>query len=203
MKNYLGCDSGLAAVIGAVVDGALAPVGYTDRFRGITGYLFRSDDLRKYRPVAEVKDHSETFLNFREAASLLGIKSNIVRGLVAQDLLRVAAGYRNGLAKLIPEKDVQRFADSYVSTSVLAGRFRLNSGSLALHLKESGTPLLAIPNPDVGKGHAYFLRRDVAAQMRLPSTTILRQEAQRRIAARKRKWTEYRRAKETALCGPM
>lgn len=78
---------------------------------------------------------------------------------MAQDLLRVAAGYRNGLAKLIPEKDVQRFADSYVSTSVLAGRFRLNSGSLALHLKESGTPLLAIPNPDVGKGHAYFLRR--------------------------------------------
>lgn len=71
---------------------------------------------------------------------MLGIKSNIVRGLVAQDLLRVAAGYRNGLAKLIPEKDVQRFADSYVSTSVLAGRFRLNSGSLALHLKESGTP---------------------------------------------------------------
>ena len=203
MKNYLGCDSGLAAVIRAVVDGALVPVGYTDRFRGITGYLFRADDLRKYRPVPEVKDHSETFLNFREAASLLGIKSNIVRGLVAQDLLRVAAGYRNGLAKLIPEKDVQRFAGSYVSTSVLARRFRLNSGSLARHLKESDTPLLAIPNPDVGRGPAYFLRRDVAAQIQLPSTTILRQEVQRHIAARKRKWTEYGRDKEAALSGPM
>ncbi|MBZ5617758.1 MAG: hypothetical protein LAQ69_03330 [Acidobacteriia bacterium] len=40
MKNYLGRDSGLAAVMRAVVDGSLVPVGYTNRFRGITGYLF-------------------------------------------------------------------------------------------------------------------------------------------------------------------
>ena len=39
------------AVIWAVVEGSLVPVGYTKRFRGITGYLFRSEDLRKYRPV--------------------------------------------------------------------------------------------------------------------------------------------------------
>jgi hypothetical protein len=81
MKNYLGSDSGLAAVIRAVVDGSLAPVGYTNRFRGITGYLFRSEELRKYRPVPEVKARPEAFLNFREAASVLGVKSNIVRGL--------------------------------------------------------------------------------------------------------------------------
>ena len=48
MKNYLGCDSGLAAVIRAVVDGSLVPVGYTNQFRGITGYIFLSKDLRKY-----------------------------------------------------------------------------------------------------------------------------------------------------------
>ncbi len=68
MKNYPGCDSGLAALIWAVVDGSLAPVGYTNRFRGITGYLFQSEDLRKYRPVPGVKVHSEVLLNFREAA---------------------------------------------------------------------------------------------------------------------------------------
>ena len=50
MKNYLGRDSGLAAVIRAVVDGSLVPVGYTNRFRGITGYLFRSEDLRSIAP---------------------------------------------------------------------------------------------------------------------------------------------------------
>ncbi len=117
MKNYLGSDSGLAAVIRAVVDGSLAPVGYTNRFRGITGYLFRSEELRKYRPVPEVKARPEAFLNFREAASVLGVKSNIVRGLVAQDLLGVAAGYRNGFAKLVPEKEVHHFAETYISTS--------------------------------------------------------------------------------------
>src|SRR5262249_34126119 len=35
-----------------------------------------------------------------------------------------------------------RIEPSVASTSVLAKRFRLNSGSLARHLKESGTPLL-------------------------------------------------------------
>ena len=204
MKNYLGCDSGLAAVIRAVVDGGLEPVGYTNRFRGITGFLFRSDDLRIYRPVPEIKTHPEVFLNFREAAFILGIKSNIVRGLVSQGLLPVAAGYRNGLAKLVPEREVRRFAESYVSTSVLARRFRLNSGSLARHLKESGTPLLAIPNPDEGRGHAYFLHKDVAAELRLPTRSMLREESQRRIkAARKQKWAEFRLAKESAPGRPM
>jgi hypothetical protein len=134
-----------------------------------------------------------------EAAAALGVRTNIIRGLVAQGLLGVAAGYRNGFTKLVPEKEVQRFAEGYVSTSVLARRFRLNSGSLARHLDESGTPLLAIPNPDAGRGHAYFLRKDVAAQIRLPTRRKLREESQRRMkAARKKKWAEYRLAKEIA-----
>jgi len=204
VKNYLGRDSAFAAVIRAVIDGSLVPVGYTKRFRGITGYLFRTEDLRKYRPVAEVRVRPETFLNFREAAFVLGVRSNIVRGLVAQGLLGVAAGYRNGLAKLIAEKEVQLFADAYVSTSVLARRFRLNSGSLARHLKESGTPLLAIPNPDVERGHAFFLRKDVAVQIKLPSRRMLREEAQSRMKAdRKKKWAEYRQARESAEGKPM
>src|SRR5205807_1462933 len=48
MKNYLGSDSGPAAVMRAVVDGSLIPAGYTNRFRGITGYVFLSENLRKW-----------------------------------------------------------------------------------------------------------------------------------------------------------
>jgi hypothetical protein len=59
VKNYLGHGAGLAAVIRAVVDGALVPVGRTKRFRGITGYLFRTHDLRKYRPVPDITLASE------------------------------------------------------------------------------------------------------------------------------------------------
>ena len=204
MKNYLGRDSGLATVIRAVVDGSLVPTGRTDRFRGITGYLFRSEDLRKYRPAPGVTAPRDGFLSFNEAAAMLGVRTNIIRGLVAQELLGVDAGYRNGFAKLVPEKEVRRFAEGYVSTSVLARRFRLNSGSLARHLKESGMPLLAIPNPDAGRGHAYFLRKNVGAQIRLPTRRKLREESQRRMkAARKEKWAEYRLAKEIASGKPM
>ena len=107
-------------------------------------------------------------------------------------------------AKLVAEKEVRRFAETYVSTSVLASLFRLNSGSLARHLKESETPLLAIPIPDAGKGYAYFLRKDVAAQRWLPTRRMLREESQRRVkAARKQKWAEYGLAKEIASGKPM
>ena len=55
-----------------------------------------------------------------------------------------------------------------------------------------------------GSGHAFFLRRDVAAQLQLPSRRMLRERVRRRIKAnRKKKWAEYRQAKETALGKPM
>ena len=165
MKNYLGRDSGLAGVIRAVVDGSLVPVGYTNRFRGITGYLFLSDDLRKYRPMPGVTVPPEGFLNYGEAAAVLGVAAPVIRGLVAKGIVHAVAEYRVGLSKLLTASDVQRFGELYVATSVLAKRSHLNSGSLARHLKELGIPLLAVPIPDAGKEHAFFLRKDVAAQI--------------------------------------
>jgi hypothetical protein len=204
MKNYLGRDSGLAAVIHAVVAGSLVPVGYTNRFRGITAYLFLSEDLRKYRPVPGMTAHPEGVVTFGEAAEVLGVATHVVRGLVEQGILHTAAEYRNGLSKLLPAEDVQHFAEGYLATSVLARRFHLHSGSFARHLKESGTPLLATPIPDAGKYYAYFLHKDVAAQIRLPSSRRLKEEAHCRIrAARKKRWAEYREAKETAVGKPV
>jgi hypothetical protein len=80
MKNYLGCDSGLASVIRAVVDGSLVPAGYTNRFPGITGYLFLSDDLRKYRPVPGMTVPPDGVVNYGEAAAVLGVSVTVIRG---------------------------------------------------------------------------------------------------------------------------
>ena len=191
MKNYLGRDSGLAAVIRAVVDGSLAPVGYTKRFRGITGYLFRSEDLRKYRPVPGMTVHPEGFYTFGEAAAVLGVATPVIRGLVAQGIVHTTGGHRNGHSKLLPAADIQRFGEAYVATSVLAMRFHLHSGSFTRHLKESGAPLLAIQIPDANPYCAFFLHRDVAAHIRIPSRSMLREEAQRRIkTARKKRWEQ-------------
>lgn len=144
------------------------------------------------------------FLVSRKLRPCWGVRTNIIRGLVAQGLLRAGAGYLNGFAKLVPEKEARRFAEEYVSTSALARQFHLNSGSLARHLKESGTRLLAIPNPDEDRGHAYFLRKDVATQMRLPTRRMLREESQRRMqAARKQKWADFRQTKESVTGKPM
>ncbi len=164
MTTFLGCDSGLAAVIRAVVDGHLAPVGYTNRFRGITGYLFPTGQLREYRPH---KVGPEVFLNFREAAAVLGITRDVVSGLVQKGLLPVAPGHRNGLSKLIPEKEIQHFAENYVATSVLARGPRLNGSAVLRHLKESGTSILAI-QIDARRRHACFLPKHIATQITFP-----------------------------------
>ena len=199
MTNYLGRSSGLAAAIQAVVDDHLVPVGYTRRFRGITGYLFQSDDLRKYRPVTGVEATPGGFFNYGEAAAALGVRLDVISAMVAQGIVSGPSGYRFGLSKLVPAAEIQRFAERYVAAKVLAKRFHLNSGSLARYLRESGTPLLAIPLAEAGRGHAFFLGKDVAARMQLPTRSMLRKQAQLRIKDSKTRWEKNRRAKEIAL----
>ena len=183
MKNYLGHGPALAAVICAVIDGSLVPAGYTSRFRGITGYLFVSEDLQKHRPVPGVKVPSDCFVNYREAAAILGLKVRDIRGLVSQGIMREAAEYQFGLSKLLSAADVQCFAENHIAISVLARRSHLNTVSLVRYLKESGIPLLSISLPDKRTRHAFFLRKDVAAQMKIPSRRMLREHAQRRVVA--------------------
>jgi hypothetical protein len=178
LKNYLGRDVGLPAVIRAVVDGDLVPVGHTGRFPGITGYIFPSELLRRYRPLtAGVTVSQKGFLNYSEAAALLGVRTDVIRALADRGFITHSAVFRNGYSKLIPAEEVQQFADRYVATSILAKRFHLDTGSLSRHLKEAGTPLLAIPIP-AGRGHTFFLRKDVAARMQLPSRRVLKEQAQ-------------------------
>jgi hypothetical protein len=115
-----------------------------------------------------------------------------------------AAEYRFGLSKLLPAVDVQRFGDGYVAISALARRFHVNSGSLTRYLNASGTPLRAIPLPDAGTGHTFFLCKDIAAQIRIPGRRMMREVAERRIVAdRKKRWAKYGLAKETASGEPM
>jgi hypothetical protein len=92
----------------------------------------------------------------------------------------------------------------YVATSVLAKRFRLNSVAFARYLRESGTPLLVVPFSDKRKEHAFFLHKEVAAQIQIPSRRMLREHAQRRTeTVRKQRWAECGQARETALGKPI
>jgi hypothetical protein len=102
---------------------------------------------------------------------------------VTQDVrihdIELGGRFRNGSARLIPAKEAHDFAERYVATSILGKRFHLNSGSLARYLRQSGTALLAIPLSDAG--HAFFLHWDVTAQIQLPGSSMLKEQAQRCI----------------------
>jgi hypothetical protein len=52
-------------------------------------------------------------LNFRETASILNVKSVVVRALVLHGVLTVASEHKNGFAKLIAESEVRAFAARY------------------------------------------------------------------------------------------
>lgn len=150
VKNFLGRGSGLASVIHAVVNGTLAPVGRTPQFRGIIGSLFRLADLRVYRPVGGRPDSQGTFLNFREAASILNVKSVVVRALVHHGVLAVAPGHKNGMAKLIAESEVRAFAARYRATS--------RGGSRApVCQRPAQSDVLRIQVPEAGRGCVTFV----------------------------------------------
>lgn len=150
VKNFLGRGAGLASVIHAVVNGTLAPVGRTPQFRGIMGSLFRLDDLRVYRPVGGRPDSQGTFLNFREAASILNVKSVVVRALVHHGVLTVAPGHRNGMAKLIAESEVRAFAARYRATSRGGNRAPVCQ-------RPAQSDVLRIQVPEAGRGCVTFV----------------------------------------------
>lgn len=162
MKNFLG-RLGLAAVIRAMADGKLAPVGYASQFCGITGYLFLLEDLRRYRPVSGIAPSRQGFLNFRETAALLSVRTIVVRGLVAEGLLSVVPGHSNGYSKLIPAADVRSFADKYVSASALAKRLHISVEAVTLQARASNATVLAVRIPETGRGHALFVPAEMEA----------------------------------------
>jgi hypothetical protein len=169
---YLGRDSGFPAVIRAVIDGTLTPVGYASRFPGITGYLFKAGHVRTYRSVAGVQTPAEGFLNYSEAASRIGSNTLAVGGLVAQGLLGPSAGYQLGGSKLVPASEVDRFSSQYASIKALAQQFRVAAERLRRHFKRSGTPMLAVPAGTRGK--TYFLLKEVAADVRISQAKTLK-----------------------------
>jgi hypothetical protein len=91
--------------------------------------------------------------------------------MVAQGILSASAGNRPDPSKLVPAAEIQRFAEQYVSATVLGRRFNINGSLLARYLRESVTPLLAVPIPGKRREHARFLLRNVAARLPLAQIT--------------------------------
>ena len=172
VRSFLGRHSGLAAAIRAVIDGTLVPVAFTSRIPGIMGYLFRSDHLRLYRPVRGALP-SEGFLNYAEAASSLGLDSQVVRRLVESRILRGLPGCQPHGCKLVLAGEVQRFSNQYISVNALARHLHVTQRWLIKYLKKSETPVFEVPVR--GRATSYFLRKELAAELQIyPARTSRR-----------------------------
>jgi hypothetical protein len=132
------------------------------------GYVFRSEDLRKYRPT-QTPMPPGGFLNYKEAACVLGTRTEVVGGLVIHGVLSSPNKYSPGLAKLIPAWEVERFAAHYVDASILAKRAGSTTNQLRSLLGGMELPTLHIPIS--GKGDKIFLLHSVAAMIKISART--------------------------------
>jgi hypothetical protein len=72
--------------------------------------------------VLDAKVPQNGFVDYREAASMLQTRTDVIRALVAEGILSAPTEYRPGVSKLVPVADIQRFAE-YVAAAVLAKQF--------------------------------------------------------------------------------
>ena len=67
---------------------------------------------------------------------MLEVESSVIRGMVAQGILSAPAGNRPGPSKLLPAAEIQRFAEQYVSATVLGRRCVLPASVLDFSRQE-------------------------------------------------------------------
>lgn len=96
--------------------------------------------------------------------------------------------------------DVQRFAELYVATSVLANAIPPQQRCFCALPERIEHAAARVPLSDKRKEHAFFLHKDVAAQIQIPSRRMLREHAQRRTeAVGKQRWAKYQASEGNGL----
>lgn len=146
--------------------------------RGLRGLCVSADDLRRERANDGRSVHG---LTIRQAAHRLGLKEEVVHGLVRRHLIRSAVGPgRHRRQNLISEIDIQRFKARYVSASQLAREFQTSPRSAVRCLERAG--LRPVTGPTVDGSRQYFFARHSCQTLRLEcngsGTKELRNRAQ-------------------------
>jgi hypothetical protein len=155
VRTHLG-RTGLAELIGAVIRGDVAPLSRNESIPGIMGYVFQIKAVKIYRPVREPKPIPPGYLTYAAAATRIGTNTEVVRNMVAQELLRPPKRRIRGV-KLVRADDVEGFVSRFVSVRSLAERFGTRSGAIARYLQKLGTKILQINLP--GKGKKLFVTK--------------------------------------------
>ena len=88
-----------------------------------------------------------------------------IRGMVAQGILSAPAGNQPDPSKLLSVAEIQRFAEQYVSATVLARRFNINGRLLARYLRVIHAAAYCAQGKV--REYAVFLLRNVAARLPL------------------------------------
>lgn len=145
MHTFLMHSFNLIAVLNAVLSGRLCPVGRTQRYSGLPGYVFSIREMLVIRHECAVGIGSE-YLNPTDIARLGLMTYSKALALINAGILNSIRSTVTGNQELlVPLSDLESFCAEFVSTESLARSLAMSSNYLLEQLRERKTELLSVP----------------------------------------------------------
>lgn len=162
ITNFLGHGKGVASAIAAVVAGELVPVARSARFAGITGYIFKSDDLHRYIPLKRDETKREVF-NLSEAARYLNTNTTAILALVkAKVFAPLVKGREMSRRRFVFAAEVRAFGERYVSTRTVTEQTGVQPFAIVAAIQNANLPSLAVSVPEKGCNAWFIPKREIS-----------------------------------------
>jgi len=157
-RSVVGGRGTLSRVFTALIEGSLSPLGHTSSASDVlfNDLVFRRSDLKKYAIPAKSRSLPTGFITHKEAACKLRTNREVIRNLVASQVLFSPPGRFNRF-RIVSLKDVESFDKIYTDMRTIADRFKTSSDWVSRFLKNGEIEVLDIDLP--GKGKKLFIKR--------------------------------------------
>lgn len=151
--SLIGYEVGFPAVVRAVLDGRLIPVGRAKKLFGIFDYVFFKSDLVRFRPTS-LEMSERNMVNSGEVARVLGLGKRIVAALLCDK--RFFGHVRQERSeRLMFETELDAFRHRYIFAAELSRKFETTAIRVSTYLSECGIPGFVLDIPNSGKTFLY------------------------------------------------
>lgn len=142
-SDLLNHESGMPAVIKAVVEEKLIPIGRAGKFSGIRDYIFDLNDLRKYDDIGNgrLKDN---YLNLSDTQKLLGVHATVLKGLINNGFLNKQSARKKNGEHLILASEVFSFKEKYILCNDLAKQINTSANWVKNYLTRLGLKAIVL-----------------------------------------------------------
>lgn len=163
-NDLLNQESGVPAVIKAVLERKLIPIGRAGKFSGIRDYIFDLNNLRKYDDIGN-GCLKENYLNLSETQQLLGVHVKVLTALIINGFLNKQPARVKSGEQLILASEIFSFKEKYIFCNDLARQINSNGNWVKNYLTRLG--LEAIDLKFKSRNLSSLYERDALANIKI------------------------------------